>query len=422
MSLPATHHTTPALNLRRILGLRNIAIAGLTLAVIVLSLDMNLPWASLVVIAGVLGLLGFASWLRLKLPRPVTEREFFAHLLVDVFILTGLLYFTGGSTNPFTSLFLLPMTIAAVVLPTRYVWVMAVLTLVCFSALMFFYVPLPDFHGLHSHVDMHVLGMWFGFLLSAVLLCYFIIKMSSTLRERDAVLAKAREELLQSERILALGTLAAGVAHELGTPLSTMAVLVNDLEHEYARAPELGAKLNILRSQIDRCKKILSTMSISAGQARAEQGRDLALDYYIEGILADWQAARPGVRVAYTASGPRPAPRMVTEHTVEQALLNILNNAADASPDNVTVQADWDTERLTLSVCDRGAGLSELATARAGEAFFTTKQPGQGLGLGLFLAHATLRRFGGSVHLYNREGGGVCTQVVLPIAHLTVPS
>lgn len=411
-----------ALNLRRILGLRNIAIVGLTLAIVVVNLDMQLPWLFLAVIVTVLALIGLATWLRLRLPRPVSEREFFSHLVVDVFILAGLLYFTGGSTNPFTPLFLVPLCIAAVVLPSYYVGIMAGLTLVCFTLLMFFYIPLPYFHGVHDRIDLHVLGMWFGFLLSATLLSYFIVKMSTTLRERDATLAKAREDLLRSERILALGTLAAGVAHELATPLSTMAVVVKELEYDYTASPELNKNLLILRSQIDRCKKILSTLSASAGELRAEQGRSVALDVYLNGILRNWQEIRPAVTLHCKLSGSSPAPCIVAEQTIEHALVNILNNAADASPHYVEVEGVWDTECLRIKVCDRGPGLSDTVASHAGEPFFTTKESGQGLGLGLFLAHAALRRFGGNVHLYNRQEGGVCTQLMLPIARLLISS
>ncbi|MEW6354281.1 MAG: ATP-binding protein [Pseudomonadota bacterium] len=408
-----------SLNLRRVLVLRNIAVVGLTLAVIVMSLDMKLPGAALAVIVAVLGVLSLATWARLRLARPVTEREFFAHLLLDVLILSGLLYFTGGSTNPFTSLFLLPLTIAAVVLPARYVWSLALLTLACFSLLMFFYVPLPYFHEphQHEHFDLHVWGMWFGFLLSAALISYFIVRMSGTLRERDAALARAREDILRSERILALGTLAAGVAHELGTPLSTMAVLAKDLESDCTQ-PDVQERLRILREQVERCKKILSTLSASAGHTRAEEARGVALDVYLNDIVEHWRATRPAVNAQFNFTGAQPAPRIVAEQTIAHAVTNILNNAADASPNCVEIRAQWDSEKLLIEVDDRGAGLSDAAARQAGEAFFTTKAAGQGLGLGLFLTHATLTRFGGSVQLFNRAGGGVRTQLVLPIAKL----
>ena len=198
------------------------------------------------------------------------------HLFSDVLILAALLYFTGGSTNPFVSLFLLPLTLAAAALPGRYTWAIATAAVICYSFLMVWYFPIPHQHGINF--NLHVLGMWFGFVLSAILISYFAVKMSATLRERDRALALARENALRDERLVSLGTLAAGAAHELGTPLATMAVLAKDLESECAGRPGVAEPFQVLRGQIARCKDILSQLAVSAGQARAEAGRDLALD------------------------------------------------------------------------------------------------------------------------------------------------
>ena len=181
-----------------------------------------------------------------------------------------------------------------------------------------------------------------------------------------------------------------------------------------------SAALRVLREQIDRCKSILATLSASAGTARAEGGRCMLLEDYLNELLRDWKEMRLGIRAQHRFDGPRPSPLIVAEQTLTQAIVNILNNAADASPDNIEISARWNAHELELEICDRGAGLTPDAEQAAGRPFFTTKAPGEGLGLGLFLAHATLNRFGGSVHLYNREGGGVCTRLTLPLSSLRV--
>ncbi len=407
-----------ALNLQRLLALRGVAISCQVIAVLVAvyGLDMPLPLPEAGIIIAVFVVLTLLAWARLKLPRPVTDQELFGHLLIDVAALTALLYFTGGSANPFVSLLLLPLTIAAAALPGAYSWVMAATCVACYSLLMVFYVPLPHAHN--NDFNLHVLGMWFNFMLSAGLIAYFVVKMGNTLRERDQRLAEARENALRDERLVALGTLAAGAAHELGTPLATMAVLTKELEQDYAALPEMTGKMRILRDQVNRCKGILSTMASSAGQARAESGHAVALDDYLEDVLKQWRNMRPAITVQPRWQGPLPAPRIVAEQTLTQAITNILNNAADASPDSVEVEGHWDAGELMLEVFDRGTGLTPATQARAGELLFTTKEPGQGLGLGLFLAHATISRFGGSVQLLNREGGGACTRVVLPLSNL----
>ncbi len=415
---------TAAVNLRRLLLLRNIAILAQvsTVVLAVYALGIVLPLSPLLgTIAGLLGV-NALTWLRLRRPWPVSEGELFAQLSLDVAALTVLLYFSGGSTNPFVLLYLLPITLSAAALPGFYTWAMAGVTIACYSLLMFFYVPLPNGHAAHGGVSafgLHVFGMWLGFVASAALIAYFVVKMGETLRARDHALATLRENELRNERIIALATLAAGAAHELGTPLSTVAVLAKELECD---APDTDSRdrLRVLREQVDRCKHILSTLSASAGQTRAEAGRSLPLDAYLEEVIARFRDLRPAATVQHTSDGPRPAPVIVTEQTLSQAIMNILNNAADASPQSVEMTARWTAQALTLEVCDRGPGLPATVQARAGKVVFTTKEAGQGMGLGLFLAHATLNRFGGEVHLYNREGGGACTRLSLPLASLRI--
>jgi two-component system sensor histidine kinase RegB len=361
------------------------------------------------------------TWQRLRLSTAVSGLELFGQLLIDATVLTVQLYYSGGATNPFVLMYLLPITLAAAALPGIFSGMMAVFTAICYSILMFNYVPMPHTHTLHgSQFDLHVIGMWFGFVVSGGLTAYFVVKMGQTLRERDAVLAAMREEQLRNERILALGTLATGAAHELGTPLSTMAVLLKEMENDVKADTEMTAQLGILRSQVNRCKQILSSLSASAGHARAEAGSGMPLDEYLQKLLEDWRTMRPAVRIEVTYDGLRPAPRILTEQTLSQAIINILNNAADASPEQIEMEARWDRETLRIEIRDRGPGLAPAVEKNAGTPFFTTKEPGQGLGLGLFLAHATLNRFGSKVELYNREGGGACTRLALPLSQLLV--
>lgn len=410
-----------AINLRRLIVLRCIALAGQFLAVwiAVTSLHMALPLRPLIGIIAAMALFNFLTWLRMRRPWPVGEAELFFHLALDVAALTGLLYFSGGSTNPFVILYLLPLALTAAALPAAYAWAMVAVSIACYTWLMFYYVPLPHAHGDHDDFGLHVFGMWLGFLLSAGLIAWFAVRMGETRRSRDRLLAQMREDELRNERIVALGTFAAGAAHELGTPLSTMAVLAGEMERD--APPPMRDNLRVLREQVERCKSILSSLSATAGiAARAEGGRRVPLEVYLTEVVDDWQQMRRGVSVRRHFEGPRPSPEIVAEQTLSQAIVNILNNAADSSPDNVEVSARWNERELVLEIGDRGQGLTPETAREAFQPFFTTKAPGQGLGLGLFLAHATLRRFGGTVQMYNREGGGVCTQLTLPLANLRV--
>ncbi|BAU46778.1 histidine kinase [Sulfurifustis variabilis] len=414
--------SSAGINLKRLIGLRAIVLAGLVLAVWIARarLHLPLPLEPLAMLLTVVLAVHFASWVRLYVDSPVTDPELFAHLVLDVVALTVFLYYTGGSTNPFTVLFLLPLTLTAAALPGRYTAAMLALTVGTYSLLLAWYLPLPAMHTAHADVDdfgLHVLGMWLGFLVSATLIAFFAVNMANTLRERDRLRAEMRERELKHERVVALGALAAGAAHELGTPLSTMAVVVNDIAPD---APVGRERLQTLRAQIERCRQILSTLSAAAGHTRAESGRRLGLDAYLEELLARWRAMRPTAGINYQADGTRPAPQIVAEQTLSQTVLSILNNAADASPDEVAVHARWSDAELVLEVCDRGPGLSAAARGRAGKEPFTTKAEGEGLGLGLFLAHTTIERLGGRVVLYNREGGGACCRLSLPLAPLRI--
>ena len=405
-------------SLRRVLVLKNIAVVGQTLAVLVVAKGMGMP-LPFAVIGTVLLVLNLLTWVRLKLLWEVREAEVFAQLLLDVLLLSGLLYLAGGATNPFVLLLLLPLTIAAATLAVAYAWTLAAAIVACYTLLMFVYIPLPHFHIDHTaRLDSGAWLMWLGFVLGVGLVGYYVMKMGAALREREAALAEVRENALRDESLVALGALAVGAAHELGTPLSTMAVVLKELELGHAAQPDLVRDLRLLRDQVTRCKDTLSNMLSSTERARAEGGYSVALDEYLADLVAQWRGMRPLAQVVYRWVGQSPAPQIIAEQVLGQIITNILNNAADASEDSVEVEADCDTERLRIEVLDRGPGLTPDAQAQAGQLFYTTKDSGRGLGL--FLVGAALRRFGGVLTLSNRDGGGVRALVVLPLSRLRV--
>ena len=406
-------------NLRRLLVLRYFVLAAVGVAVAAsrIGWDMQLPLRPVSAALAFLGLLNLFEHSRLRTNSRVTDFEFFGNLLGDVLGLTALLYFAGGSTNPLVSLYLLPLMIAATILPARYNWSVAALAVACYSLLLFWYQP-PGQQSHHgegaAQFNLHVLGMWATFVVSAGLIAHFVASMAHSLRERDRMLALAREESLRNERIVALGTLAAGAAHELGTPLATMTLLADDMAQRYAGQPELREDAAEMQTQIANCKTIISALTDSAGAARGESGCAQAADSFLDEVLAKWLLMRPAVSVECCWSDATPAPSIIVEQTLCQAVINLFNNAADASPSTVQILGRSEADQVVIEIKDRGPGLSAEAARRAGEAFFSTKSPA-GLGIGLFLANATIERFGGKVRIFNREGGGACTQIALPI-------
>ncbi len=410
------------LNLRSLLLLRSISIGAQTLVIMLANygFDINLPLIPLFLILGLLTGWNLYSWRQCRNNASNNEWYFFIQLVIDVLALSAVLYLTGGATNPFTWLFLLPIVIAATTLPALQIWTLALVTIAAYSLLMRYYLPLDYAHpDPDSDFNQHIFGMWFGFMFSAVTVAYFISGMAKNLRQRDRRLAEAREQQLRDERLVALGTLATGAAHELGTPLATMTIISDELEDEYdaPHYPELNRQLRIIHEQIKRCKTALSTLSASSGEIRAESGQAVPIQDYLLQIIEQWQAQRTGINFTQHIRSDNKPVLMVADQTLSQALVNILNNAADASPEAVSFHAHWDSDKLEIQIQDRGEGLSSLASNRLGKEPYSSKQ--QGLGLGLFLAHATIKRMGGNITLFNREQGGISTFISLPLEDLT---
>jgi len=402
-------------NLKRLVTLRSLMIVGELGAVITarVVLDLQLPLTPMLAIIAGLAAVNVWTWRQVKKRRAVSDSEFFYQLCVDVLAIAGLLHFSGGATNPLAWLFLIPVSIAATVLSTCNTWMIAGLSIVCYSLLMTFYTPL----GEHSHIvhsqsfNNHVIGMWFGFVLSAGLVAWFVAGMANTLRERERLLAHAREEVLRNEKLVALATLATGAAHELGTPLATMAVVTGELERADL-GPATARKLHILKDQIKRCKTALSTISASTGEIRAEGGSLVAVGTFTEDLFEHWRRQRPDCTVNVDLTPGPAGARILAEQTLNQALLNLLNNAADAA-DTIQIVATWDTANLYIDILDRGPGVTPLVVAQLKQP--TTSDKEFGLGLGLFLAHATIDRLNGRIELSARDGGGTHSHIRIPL-------
>jgi two-component system sensor histidine kinase RegB len=379
---------------------------------------LPLPWLPLGVTLCVSLGVCLLTALRLRGPWPVTEFEYAVQLGCDLLIHSVLLYYSGGSTNPFVSYYLVPLTIAAATLPWVYSMLLSGLALSGYTALLIWYHPL---HLIGNHqeatlISLHLFGMWLNFALSAAFITFFVVKMAGTLRRQDELRAQRHEESMRDQQLLAVATQAAGAAHELGTPLATISVLLKELRREHRNEPSLQDDLALLQEQVKLCKDTLQQLVRAAEADRRQSVVEQSAIEWLETSLNRWHLMRPEASYRYRSIGHGGPPRLLAPADLTQALLNLLNNAADACPDKLDIQLDWDEQWLVLAIRDRGAGVPLAIAEQLGRPFFTTKGKGRGFGLGLFLTQASVARAGGTVKLYNLEEGGTLTEMKLPRA------
>lgn len=424
-----TDNNATRLNLQRLVMLRFVIMASLSLVIAIL-LYHNIPLHvfPLATAIAALGLLNGLAWWHLSKKSQTKAQMLFLQLLGDLTALSFLFYFSGGYSNPFIWMYLIPITVAAVALSAFYAWVITAISIVCYTLLMFFHIPLShlhlhaggDFSG-HTQLDIHLVGMWLGFVVSSIIVAIFIARIGKNLREADRKIAEVREKMLESERVLALGTLATSAAHELGTPLATMSIISQELRQEYADNSDLAAQLTILQTQTKRCKEILSTLTQEAGAARAQSSAPILLKDFLTQATQRWQDTRPSTELIQTIADNPFNPAILLDRTLTQAILNVLDNAADESNARILLGAEWDEKKLQITVRDFGKGLSPATQEKLGTPFFTSKK-NHGMGLGVYLTSLTLARYEGELDLQNHPEGGVVTRIQLPIKHLLVES
>ena len=383
------------------------------------------PWPATSAL-GLLAVLNLVTYVRLRVALPVTAVELGAQLMADVTIYAFLLYQTGGGTNPFISLLLVPVIISVMTLSTRFSWAIAVGVMLLYALLLRHYVPLPmsdldaramlsphdgQSHLAHDFFNLHTLGMWLNFTLTVIIVTYFILAMNRSIAEHEQALQAQREQSVRDQQILSLATLAAGTAHELNTPLATMRVLLHELSLDSQLDTAVKEDVRLLQQQVDLCSDKLKTMARTVSEEH-QNARTVSLIEGVQEVIHDWTLERP--EVTYTFEHPpTPAPQLLLTTSLKQALLNLFNNAADANPKEIQIHVNWDEDALWLRIRDFGPGLPMDKMDQLGQPFITTK--GGGLGIGLFLTTTTIARYDGDVRLYNASDRhkGTITEVRL---------
>ncbi|AIT06566.1 histidine kinase [Sphingomonas taxi] len=413
---PPAPEDAAARNMRLLVLLRWMAVGGQAAAILIVhyGLGIHLPVVAMGVVLAALVMLNAMTWL--GHPHwPVTNFQLFGSLACDVVALSVQLYLSGGASNPFVSLYLLQVVMGAVLLHAWSSWALVALTTVAFGLVALLSPPLalpPWFATRLSPV--YVMGLWANFVLAAVLLVLFVTRIAANLRSRDAHLAAMRQRAAEEDHIVRMGLLASGAAHELGTPLSSILVLLGDWKSEAAiRAePRLAAEVDEMQAEVMRCKTIVSGILFAAGEVTGEAPERTTLRRFLSGIVAVWPGA---VTFEDRIGDDRP---IVSDRALGQALTNLLDNAAEAGASAITLTAAVEGAVIVLTVRDDGSGFPPAVLAGIGKPYNTSKER-RGAGLGLFLATNVLRTLGGTLAARNIAGGAEMV-LRLPVAALAL--
>ena len=414
--IPSTTESADHLaNLRRLVGGRWIVLAILFLVVLMGPgiLDIPVPQPPLLGIIAVIALFNAIAQWRVMHSQVASTGELFTQVLFDIGALSAIVFFSGGATNPLVSLLLPPVAVAALTLPARCVAAVSTVAIVAYSLLMLYFIPLPMADATRA-TRLHLIGMWLIFVISTAMIGWLIVRMTRQIRERDAELAATREQALRDERVMAMGTLAAGAAHELGTPLGTMALLAGELANDTSLGDAAREDIALLRQQIGVCKQIITGLSRRAGAERLDNVESVPADRWLDNLRQHWHAARPqaGSRLIIASDGSAPA--IAADPRLEQAILNLLNNAANATPRPLEIRLSWCSENLCIDIRDQGPGFPPDILAAGGQTSFPAHE--RGSGVGLILTRTAIEQLGGRLTLFNPDDGGAIARIELPRA------
>ena len=396
--------------LRTLCSLRWLATAGQATTILVATWLLGLELPQLPLWSGVCVLAVFNLYVQLRVrdsdPAPLTA---FCHILVDVVVLTWMVSWSGGITNPFGSLFLILIALAALALPRRWTHAVAAACVAGYAASAVFGRPLEG--GNFASLSLHLWGAAANFLLSSVVVLLFSTRLAAALRERENQLALLRERFVRNEGIVALATHAASVAHELNTPLATMTLLADDIAEQCAHEPELHEDLDTLRGLLVQCRERVLALAAPAEGTRSRARIAIA------NVLEQWQLVRPTVQLQRNADAPL---QLALDPSVGHLLQVLLNNAADAGEQTGQARVDLDLRvrngQLLGEVRDYGPGFNASQAALPGVLFNSGKTGS--MGVGLALSHATIERLQGELWMRPAEGHGARVGFRLPLANL----
>jgi len=406
-------------NILLLVQLRWLAIVGqiVTIVLVQFWLSIDLPVDQMASVVGFLVLLNIVRIARTRSAQSVSETAIFVDLLGDVLALTALLYLSGGALNPFVFIYLLQIIISTVLFRGWRTWTIMVVTAICFAFLIFFHVPM-ELHLQSDHLPtgLHVQGMYVSFLLVGGLLVLFVGRITRNLAARDARVAELRQQAVEEDHVVRMGLLASGAAHELGTPLTTLSVILNDwsLLPALNKDPNLLTDMGHLQSQLERCKTIVSGILASAGEARGEGTIRTSLNEFFDDTAREWQATR-GVDALTYVNDFTPDVPIIIDLTLQQAIFNLLDNALEAFRSEIAMSVRRAGDDVLLTIEDDGPGFPDAVLNDVGKPYISTKDR-PGAGLGLFLVTNVVRKLGGKATVSNAiPNGRARVSLLLPL-------
>lgn len=413
-------------NMGLLVQLRWIAVLGqlVTIWVAWRVLDVRLPMAELVAVPALLALMNVGTWAYGRQRAGYSYLELLGALMLDVEALSWQLYFTGGATNPFIFLFLVQIMLGAILLPARWSWIVALVACCDVAFLTFDYRPLelpPAYAG--EHFRLYLLGSLACFVLIAAILVYFVVRMDRNQRASSAALAALRQQAAEENHIVRLGLLASGAAHELGTPMASMSVILGDWAREKTIAgdPDLSADVADMQAELKRCKSILSGILMAAGEVRGENPSVTTARGFLCEIVEDWRARSP-VPIELDDRLGEDVP-IIADPALRQVIGNVVDNALEVSPEGITIATARDGDIWQIAVRDFGPGFAPDMIDQVGRPYRSTKGRDGG-GLGLFLVVNVLRQLGGRIEVSNiddeegAEQGGALVILSIPLSAL----
>lgn len=419
------------------LQLRWVAVVGqlLTMAVVSWGFRIELPLIGLLSLIGVTATTNVFYWIWLShlhrsglssADRLPSDQVISALMLIDIVVLSGMLFIAGGMANPFSLFYFVNIAVAAAIVSNTWAWAVWITTVACMTLLLVKAIPLEalansslqpgEVGEISATWTIPKLGLFASFATCSGVITYFITVLTGELRQREQAMQEAEDARVRNRQLEGLATLAAGAAHELATPLTTIAVVAKELSRALDKqdAPSATKEdVKLIRSELDQCRLILDRMTSAAGDAAGERLTEICLEDFIDETMI---GVRQAQRINLTVEDHATAMSLLPVQATAQAVRNLIQNAIDASDSRsqVALNASTNQAEWILEIRDTGQGMTPDVLERIGQPFFTTKEPGRGMGLGLYLTENVIRRLGGQLDYESEPEIGTTARLRIP--------